>query len=93
MRSGNLVFGTDSCIDMIERKKIKLVIVAQDAADRTKKNFQMLCESNSVPIQIFGIKDEISKAIGKENKVVIGIKNKNFADEIAKLINGGEIIG
>lgn len=92
-KSGNLVFGTDSCIDMIQRKKVKLVIITQDAAERTKKNFQILCELNLVPFYIFGTKDEISKAIGQENKVVIGIKNKSFAEEIAKWINGGEIIG
>lgn len=92
-KAGELVFGTDACSDMIERNKIRLVLVAEDAAERTKKNFQILCERAKVPIYYFATGDEISKAIGKANKVVIGIKNKSFADQIAKLINGGEIIG
>ena len=37
--------------------------------------------------------NEISKCIGKDNKAVIGIKDNNIAKEIAKKIDGGEVIG
>ena len=37
--------------------------------------------------------EELSKAIGKQNKVVIGVKEKGFAQAIEKIINGGEMIG
>lgn len=92
-KAGGIAFGTDSCIDMIQKNKIKLIVVAQDAADRTKKNFKMLCEKKKIPICFFANQEELSKAIGKNNKVVIGIKNNNFKEQIVKLINGGEIIG
>ena len=39
-RAGKIAFGTESVIDTINKKKAKLVIVAEDAADRTKKNIQ-----------------------------------------------------
>ena len=35
----------------------------------------------------------MSHAIGKNNKAVIGIKDLSFANEIEKIINGGEAIG
>ena len=35
----------------------------------------------------------LSKAIGKNNKAVIGIKDGNLSKEIYKIINGGEVIG
>lgn len=92
-KAGVLVFGTDACVDVIKRKKAKLVIIANDAAIRTKKNFELLCQDFEVPMYIWGETEEISKAIGKSNKVVIAIKNKNFAEQIIKMINGGEIIG
>ena len=41
----------------------------------------------------FGMKDELSKAIGKNNKAVIGIKDINLSNEIYKIICGGEAIG
>lgn len=37
--------------------------------------------------------EEISKAIGKSNKAIIGVKDKNIANGIQKINNGGELIG
>lgn len=36
---------------------------------------------------------EISKAIGKENKAIFAVKDVNIANEIQRIYNGGEIIG
>ena len=92
-RAGKLIFGSEACLEAVERKKVKLILVAEDAASKTKENFIYFCEKNKIPIVQFGRIDEISKAIGKDNKAVIGIKEKNLADEIVKIINGGDIIG
>lgn len=92
-KAGEISFGTDACIDLIQRKKVKLIIVAEDASDRTKRNFKFLCNNNNIRVAYFGTIEEISKAIGKRNKAVIGIKNDNLSNEIYKIINGGEIIG
>ena len=92
-KAGDICFGTDACIDLILRKKVKLIMVAQDASERTKRNLEFVCKENDIKIIFLGTIEEISRAIGKDNKAVIGIKNKNFALEIEKIINGGEIIG
>lgn len=92
-KSGNIVFGTDACIEKIEKKQVKLIVVASDASEKTKKNMKFICEKNSVPIKVFGTIERISKAIGKNNKAIIGIKNESLANEISKIINGGDIIG
>ena len=93
MRAGELTFGTELCIDLIEKHKIKLILVANDAADRTKRNFEYICNKNNTKIVLFGTIDELSKSIGKKNKAVFGIKNENFANQIYQVINGGDIIG
>ena len=92
-RAGKTVFGTEACIQAIERKKIKLIIIATDAAERTKMNFNNICTNNDIPIAEALTAEEMSKAIGKSNKVVIGIKDNNFSKEMIKIINGGEAIG
>ena len=38
----------------------------------------------------FGTIEENSNAIGKYNKAIIAIKDKNFAEAILKIINGGD---
>ncbi len=92
-KAGKICFGTDACTDLIEKKRVDLVIVANDASDRTKRNFEFICNKNNTKICFFGTIEQISKAIGKNNKAVIAIKNKDFANQIEKIINGGEIIG
>ena len=92
-RAGKIAFGTESVTESVEKKKAKLVIVASDSAERTKRNFFRICESGNVNIREFGKIEELSRSIGKENKVVIAIKDINFSNEIIRLIDGGEVIG
>lgn len=93
MKAGGLAFGTEACLDLIEKRKIKLVIVAEDAADRTKKNFEFMCNKNHIRMMVFASIEELSQSIGQKNKAVFGVKNENFANQIYKIINGGDIIG
>ena len=92
-KAGKVCFGRDACIDLIEKRKIKLVIVAVDASDRTKKDIKFICDNNNTKICFYGTIEILSKAIGKSNKAIIGIKDENFSKQIEKIINGGEIIG
>ena len=92
-KAGKIAFGTDSCLEMISKHKLKLVIVAEDSSERTIKNFKEKCEQNNIDFYIFGKKDDLSKSIGKVNKTVIGIKDKNLAGAIIKILNGGDVIG
>ncbi len=52
-KAGKVVFGTDACIEAINKKKTKLVIVSEDASDRTKSNFEYLCVNCKIPLYIF----------------------------------------
>ena len=42
-RAGKIAFGTESVIDTIKKNKTSLVIVAKDAADRTKRKYTKNC--------------------------------------------------
>ncbi len=92
-RAGKISFGAESSKETIEKKKAKLVIIAKDASDRTKSNFENLCKSLNVKFRIMGSIEDLSKSIGQTNKAIIVVKDENFAKEIIKRIDGGEIIG
>lgn len=92
-KAGKIIFGTESCLDMIYKKKVKLIIVAEDSTERTINNFKEKCIQNNIDFYVFGNKDDISQAIGKTNKTVVGIKDKNLAGAIKKILNGGDVIG
>lgn len=92
-KAGKIAFGTDSCLEMISKKKVKLIIVAEDSSERTINNFKEMCIQNNIDFYIYGKKEEISKSIGKLNKTVIGVKDKNLAGAIKKILDGGDVIG
>lgn len=93
MKAGKLTYGTDSTMDMLSKRKIKLIIVAKDSSERTIKHFKDKCKENKVLFYIFGSKEEISNAIGQNNKTVIGIRDINLAEAIKKILDGGDVIG
>ena len=91
-KAGVIIAGTDASIECIESKKAKLVLISEEASEKTKKNFEFICNKNFIPIVIWGSIETLSKAIGKNNKAIICIRDKNFAGEIYKLIYGREIV-
>ena len=92
-KAGKICFGADSVEENIVKRKTKLVIIANDSSERTKNKFIKICEMNEVPVIIDYDIDTLSKAIGKSNKAIIGIRDINFAEAIQKKYDGGEIIG
>lgn len=77
-RAQKLQYGTSNVIKSIQRKEAKLVIVAQDASDNTKKKIKDKCTYYNVDYIIKYPSSELSKAIGKRNIMVISILDSGF---------------
>lgn len=92
-RARKISFGADSVEQQIKIGKVKLIIIAEDSSERTKDKFKKLSEKYKIPIIIAGNIEELSKAIGKSNKAILGIEDINLSKEIQKINNGGEVIG
>ena len=91
-KAGKVSAGAEVVTDSIKFKKAKLVILASDCSEKTKKNFIYLCEQYGIKCFTYETIDNLSNTIGKKNKAVLCIKDKNFADEMVR-IYGGESIG
>lgn len=92
-KAGKIVAGTDACLEEMKKGKVNLIIIASDSSDRTKANFEKEAEKYHIAIyEVLSI-EEMSKAMGKVNKAVIGIKDVGFSNKITSIINGGEEIG
>mgnify|MGYP006286531447 CR=1 FL=1 len=87
VKAGKLISGENKCEAAIKASKVYLVIVADDASVNTKKRFSDMCEFRDVNIKIFGERESISRYIGKENRVVVAVTEKEFAKNLLKLIN------
>lgn len=92
-RHGKVFFGADSVENGIRKKKVKLVIVAEDSSERTKDKFKRICGEFHIPIIQIADIETLSKVIGKNNKAIIGIQDINLSEEIEKINNGGETLG
>lgn len=82
----------DAVIESIQFKKAKLVIIAEDASEKSKKNIEFICKKNNLKYIVYGKKEDLSRSIGKDNKIVFAIKDKNFVNGIEKIINGGDAV-
>ncbi len=91
MKAGKVASGESMTEQAVKGKKAKLVIVAEDASDNTRKKFQNMCTYYEVPIYFFGMKTELGHAIGKEFRASLAIVDHGLAKEIITNISiGGE---
>lgn len=71
----------------IKTGKARLVIVALDASDNTKKKFRNMCEFYKVPMICFADKDTLGHAMGKEFRASLAVLDEGFAKGILKHID------
>ena len=84
VKAGKLASGNDAVLDLVKKHRVKLIIVAEDASDKTKKEMQFMCNKFNIPLIIFGNIEENSHAIGKKNRAIIAICDSGIANKIRK---------
>ncbi len=89
-RAGKLLSGDALVKSTIQHGKAKLVLLAEDASDRTKKEFLHLAKKNGVKLIVSGTKAELGWAIGKSPRAVIAISDDNFVKGIISTLERGE---
>ncbi len=85
MRSRNLASGENVLLS-IRDKTAQLVLIASDASDNTKKRLIDKCTHYQIEYIIVGESEELSKAIGKHNRMALAILDKNFAEKLKEKI-------
>ncbi len=95
LKAGKIVSGDDTTLLELKKGKLKLVIIANDASDNTKKMFEDKCAFKKVKYVYASSKVDLGLAMGKYQRAVIGVKDMNFAirlqDILEKAKNNNEI--
>jgi len=86
-KAGKLFSGEGACEKYIKSGKAKLVIVAEDASDNTRKKFKNMCEYRNIDLFFFGLKEDIGRYTGKGVRSVVVITDNNFADGLRKILS------
>lgn len=83
-KAGKIASGDFAAEKAILAGKAKLVLLAEDAADETKKKYCILAEDYQVDCVTVGSKIELGTAIGKDFRAVAVILDDGFKKGIQK---------
>ncbi len=92
VRAGRCSSGEALTESGVKSGKARLVIIASDASENTKKKFQDMCKFYRVPICFYGDKDTLGHAMGKEFRASLAILDEGFADGIQRELKNREDI-
>lgn len=85
-KAGKMVSGEFAVEKTIKAGEAKLVIIADDASDNTKKMFTNMCNYRNVPIHYIFNRNELGKATGKEYRVSVAVTDEGLANAISKCL-------
>lgn len=86
-RAGKTVSGEFATEKSVKEKKARLVIVAEDASDNTKKLFRNKCDYYHVPIYVTGLKEELGRVTGNQSRASLAVIDEGFAQAIIEKMN------
>lgn len=86
-RAGQVVSGADAVSAASGKKKVFLFIVADDAAEGTLRLLKRISEDKGIPLRRFSGKNKLGLCLGKRDRAVVAITDKNFADQLIRLLN------
>lgn len=81
-RGRMLAVGYNTCMFMIGKRKVKLVVLAEDLAENSMKKILSLVNRNNIPYVVYGTKEILSQRTGKEDSGIFGITDENLAKAV-----------
>ena len=84
-KAGKIVNGYNTCMFMMEKRKVRLVLLAADLAENSIKKMISLASKHRVPYRVFGTMEELSHMTGTAG--IFAITDTNFAEVILKEID------
>ncbi|GIO26192.1 L7Ae/L30e/S12e/Gadd45 family ribosomal protein [Ornithinibacillus bavariensis] len=86
-RAGKCSTGEETIVKDIQKRKAKLILIANDVGPQTRKKITDKCNSYGVPfIVVADDRDTLSDAIGKSQRVAIAILDEGFAGKLKSLL-------
>ncbi|QHT46695.1 YlxQ family RNA-binding protein [Bacillus sp. SB49] len=87
MRAGKCTLGEESIVRDIQKRRAKLVLIAEDIGPQTKKKLTDKCSFYEIPCYTVDDRQTLSQAIGKTGRVAIAVLEKGFAEKLQSLLD------
>lgn len=78
-RAGKAQVGAFLTERAVQDGTCELIVLASDAAENNRKKFLSSAKHYKIPLIVYGTKETLAQALGKENAVAVAVVDKNFA--------------
>ncbi len=86
-RAGKAVSGSDAVTGAIRSGNVKLLVITKDISNNSlDKILKSVSGNTEIPCYSFGTSGELGDALGKPDRTVAAITDKNFADGISAIL-------
>jgi ribosomal protein L7Ae-like RNA K-turn-binding protein len=85
-KAGKIVSGDFAVQGAVKSGKAKLLIIANDASDATKKEYQYQAESREITIYYALSKEQLGSAIGKALRAAVAITDNGFIKPLVRAL-------
>ena len=82
MKAGKVESGGFCTEKAVKSGSARLVIISSEASENTRKKFADMCEYRKIPWYVFGEKEELGHAMGKEFRATLAITDEKLAAAI-----------
>lgn len=86
-RAGQAVSGDVGAELALKKRQAVLLLLADDASERTQEKFLYLASRARVPAYKVGARGELGAALGKAPRATVVIQSKDFANGIVGILN------
>jgi ribosomal protein L7Ae-like RNA K-turn-binding protein len=90
-RAGKIVTGDEACMKTVRSGHAKLVILAVDASENTRKKYTDKCKFYHTQLVITGDRNALGQALGRPDQVVIAVEDEGFAGSIRACMQNSEV--
>jgi len=89
-RAGKVLSGDTAVEKSVLRNEVKALVMARDAAPRSKEKYIRLAEEKSIPVFFYASRDELGKLLGKPPRAVVAITDEQLARGVAGAMERGD---
>lgn len=81
-RANKASMGYEKCVDALRKKKSRLIIIARDASDNTRKSVHDSCRHYGVECIEYGSLEELGHITSSPVTAVVSINDDNLAKAV-----------
>ena len=91
-KAGKVQSGEFSVEKAVRARKVRLIITARDASERTKDHFRDMCAYYQIPYTECFEKEELGRMIGKNYRATAAVTDERLAKAMIKTIGEQNLI-